>query len=324
MPEPWVIATSPHKPALPIRPVRRTSKQVRASLRHAAFTTAPIWLSRGRLARAHNGRPLQLVNRTITLPNLPHALDGLTITHLSDLHIGRLTTPDQLPRILEGIQQAKGDLIAITGDFVDLSLHVLDEVTAALRSLSAPLGVYLVPGNHDYLVNQHEFVDRVRASGLRLMVNESHIVEHAGCRISVAGIDYVHGKRGIAQAVHKTLRAARPAPLTLPFDFSLLLAHHPDAFDTAARHRVNLTLSGHTHGGQFILGNGFSKKGSLGLGSLAFRYPRGLYLRDDSYLYVTTGIGSWFPLRVNCPAEIAKLTLRRAPAHPHRHGHVRV
>ncbi|MCE9591774.1 MAG: metallophosphoesterase [Planctomycetes bacterium] len=295
---------------------------MRATLRHVAFTSAPLWLSRGSFGRAHNNRPLCLARHTITLPNLPQALDGLTITHLSDLHIGRLTTAAQLPRILEVVASAKGDMIAVTGDFIDLSLKVLDDVIAAMHKLSAPLGVYMVPGNHDYLVDPHGFVDRFRAAGLRLMLNEAEIVEHAGCRMCIAGVDFVHGKRGLSRVVHDTLRAARPTPSTPRFDLSLLLAHHPDAFDPACRHRVDLTLSGHTHGGQFILGNGVTRKGSLGLASLTSRYPRGLYRRDNSYLYVTTGIGAWFPLRVNCPAEVALLTLRRAPAHPHRHGHV--
>jgi len=320
----FVITRPPQGPAeTPATPKRRLgSKRVRAKLRHAAFTTAPIWLTRGKLARAHNLRPIDLTHRTITLPHLPLALEGLTITHLSDLHIGRLTTPDQLPRILGAAQQVNGDIIALTGDFVDLSLKVLDEVIAGIQKLKAPLGVYLVPGNHDYLDNPHEFVSRIRRSGLRLMVDESDVISHAGCRIAITGLDYRHGKRRIASAVHRILRAARPAPTIPPADLSLLLSHHPDAFDTATRHRVDLTLSGHTHGGQFVLGDSVSRKGSLGLGSLAFRYPRGLYRQDNSYLYVTTGVGAWFPMRVNCNAEIAKLTLHRAPAHPHKHGHV--
>ena len=83
--------------------------------------------------------------------------------------------------------------------------------------------------------------------------------------------------------------------------------------DAACRHGLDLTLSGHTHGGQLLLSNHRGRKGSIGLGSLAFQYPRGLYRRGDHHLYVTSGVGSWFPWRVRCPAEIACLVMRRQP-----------
>ncbi|MCX5660023.1 MAG: hypothetical protein NTW19_09915, partial [Planctomycetota bacterium] len=202
------------------------------------------------------------------------------------------------------------DLIAVTGDFVDLSLDVLDEVIAALRSLEAPLGVHLVMGNHDYLDDGPQLIRRFREAGLGLLLNESIDIPHNGCRISVAGIDFHHRPAGLARHVHRTLGAVRRRNEP---DLSLLLAHHPDAFDFACRHHVDLTLSGHTHGGQLVFSNLRGKKGSIGLGSLAFRYPRGLYQRGHCHLYVNSGVGSWFPLRVNCPAEIACLTLRCQP-----------
>src|SRR5687767_9205678 len=117
---------------------------MRARIRHAAFTSAPIWFSRGRLARVKPERPLLVARRSIFLPDLPEALDGFKVTHLSDLHIGRLTTPAHLPHIIEAAARLQGDLIAVTGDFVDLRLDVLDVVIDALKQLSAPLGVYMV------------------------------------------------------------------------------------------------------------------------------------------------------------------------------------
>lgn len=260
-----------------------------------------------------------MVRRSIHLPELPERLDGLKITHLSDLHIGRLTTPDHLPHIVDACQRAKGDLIAVTGDFVDFSNNVLDDVINAMRRLEAPLGVYMVVGNHDYLDNGHDLIHRFKDAGLKLLLNQHDAIEHRGCRINISGIDYAHHPRKLAHLVHRTLRGSTQRKAS---DLSLLLAHHPDAFDTACRHHVDLTLSGHTHGGQVVLSNWWSKKGSVGLGSLAFRYPRGLYRRGNNYLYVTSGVGSWFPLRVNCPAEIALLTLKCQepngvePSHP--------
>jgi predicted MPP superfamily phosphohydrolase len=253
---------------------------MRARIRHAAFTSAPVWLSRGRLARVHPDHCLTLTQRSLVMPDLPDALDGLKITHLSDLHIGRLITTAHLPHIIESARRCEGDLIAVTGDFVDLSLNVLDEVIAALVKLEAPLGVYLVPGNHDYLADGPELIRRFRDANLKLMLNESVKVRRDGQEISIAGIDYDDRPSKLARMVHRTVRTPRSAA---PPGLSLLLAHHPDAFDQAARQGVDLTLSGHTHGGQVVLSNSRGKKGSIGLGSLAFQYPRGLYQRGKSY-----------------------------------------
>lgn len=288
---------------------RRTAKQVKASLRHAAFTRAPVWLTRGRLARVRPNHCLTITRRGLHLPDLPDELDGLKVTHLSDLHIGALTTPEHLPGIIESAKRCEGDIVAVTGDFVDLSLSVLDDVIASLTQLSAPLGVYMVPGNHDYLDDGQKLIRSFRDAGLKMLMNEHVHLEHNGKKIAVAGIDYAHKPTTLARMVHRTCRRAK----TDKHDLSLLLAHHPDAFDPASRDGVDLTLSGHTHGGQFVLSNKLGKKGSIGLGSLAFRYPRGLYRRGDSYLYVNSGVGSWFPLRVRCPAEVACLTLRSHP-----------
>ena len=96
------------------------------------------------------------------------------------------------------------------------------------------------------------------------------------------------------------------AALRQPGAFPILMAHHPHAFDAAAAAGLPLTLSGHTHGGQLMLGD------DLGAGPLFFRYWSGVYRRGASQLVVSNGVGNWFPLRINAPAEIVHLTLRTA------------
>lgn len=246
------------------------------------------------------------LQRDIVLPELPDALDGLRITHLSDLHIGKLTTPEHLPRILDICHSLKGDMIAITGDFIDLSQGVLDDVIDALKKLEAPLGVYLVPGNHDYLENGPKLVRKFRNANLNLLMNKSVILEHREAKITIAGVDYGHQRAHRSQFVRSTMDKAMEQG---PTDLKILLAHHPDAFDEACRYGVDMTLSGHTHGGQLILKHTNGKRGSIGLGAMAFKYPRGLYQRGHRHLHVTSGVGSWFPLRVQCPSEIVSLTL---------------
>jgi predicted MPP superfamily phosphohydrolase len=292
------------------RAAGQTLRKVKARLRHAALTTMPLWLSRGKLRTTRSVMRVHLVERSVALANLPDALDGLRIAHLTDLHIGSLVGPDRLPAIVEATNGLRGDLIAVTGDFVDLSLKVLDQVIAAMAQLHAPLGVYFVPGNHDYLDNGGRLIARFREAGLRMLINEAVTLTHHDRRIVVSGVDFPHQPRDMRTFVQQAMRSA---PRRKDDGLRILLSHHPDAFDAAVKHRIDLTLAGHTHGGQVVLSNGRGKKGSLGLGSLAHRYPRGLYQRSGCYLYVNSGVGSWFPLRVNCPAEIACLTLRNEP-----------
>ena len=289
---------------------KQSLRRMKAKLRNAAFTRMPIWLSRGRLRKSKSVSRIQIVERTIGLSDLPDALDGLRIAHLTDLHIGALVEPSRLQAIVDQTNAIAGDMIAVTGDFVDLSLNVLDEVIDAMKSLTAPLGVYFVPGNHDYLDNGPRLIKAFQDAGLRMLMNESVLLDYEGHRVVICGIDWAHKAGDMRQYVRQALHGAGRHKQD---DLRILLSHHPDAFDTAVNHHVDLTLAGHTHGGQVVLSNNHGKKGSIGLGSLAHRYPRGLYRRGNSYLYVNSGVGTWFPLRVNCPAEIACLTLRCEP-----------
>jgi uncharacterized protein len=271
------------------------------------LTKAPMWISRGRVARNRSVRRIRSTRHDITIAGLPPALEGLRITHLSDLHVGELLGPAAIPGIVAQANGLGGDLIVLTGDFVDFSLSVLDPMIDALRKLHAPMGVFMVPGNHDYLEDGPQLLRRFRQAHFKMLVNESAVVMHKKCRVLIAGVDFAQKHDKLSRMVHRTLLKA---PKDSPIDLRLLLAHHPDAFDAACRHSVHLTLSGHTHGGQLALSSKRGRKGSIGLGSLAFQYPRGLYQRDGCYLHVTSGVGSWFPWRIRCPAEIALLTLR--------------
>jgi predicted MPP superfamily phosphohydrolase len=108
------------------------------------------------------------------------------------------------------------------------------------------------------------------------------------------------GDEAIRTAMDNLLQQRRPDA------FPILLAHHPHAFDRAAEAGIPVTLAGHTHGGQLMLSD------NLGFGPLMFRYWSGEYGRGTSKLFVSNGVGNWFPLRTHAPAEIVHLTLRRA------------
>ena len=171
--------------------------------------------------------------------------------------------------------------------------------------MEARFGVAIIEGNHDLIENPREFETRVRASGIPFLLDESIIVNVHGFPVQLLGLRwtraYGEGRDAAIGAEVKKLLEQRNAGA-----FPILLAHHPHAFDAAAEAQMPLTLSGHTHGGQLMLNE------QLGFGPALFRYWSGLYERGASKLIVSNGVGNWFPLRVNAPAEIVHLTLRRA------------
>ena len=283
---------------------KRRAKRRRAALRHAVFTRGPIRLTRGRLSRVRPGEDFALNTRTVHLPDLADELCGLRITHLSDPHIGELVTPDHLPYIVEAVNEFGGDMIAATGDFIDLSNKHLPAVVEAMGQLEAPLGAWFVLGNHDYLDNATEVKRAFREAGLNLLVNQAGRIDCDGLTVAVGGIDWTADDAMIERLVRRTARRMGEA------DLSILLAHHPHAFDAACRRGIDLTLSGHTHGGQLLLSDRRGKKGSIALGGFGFKYTRGLYTRGEHCLYVSSGVGSWFPWRFRCPAEITSLELQ--------------
>jgi len=280
----------------------------------------PLKISGGRLGTGRGLDRLVVVERTVALPELPDGLDGLRIAHVSDLHVGDLMPVTRVGELVARVNTLKPDLVALTGDYVDYTLEgILEPLAEVLAGFEAPLGRHLVLGNHDHLVNGPRVVKNLRAAGLLPLLEASRRIEHHGRTIALAGIDYDRRPQALAERVGRAARKARQFP---PADLRLLLSHHPDAFDPGRRHGFDLTLAGHTHGGQVVMARERGTKGSVGFGSLAFQYPRGLYRLGGRYLHVTSGVGSWFPLRWRCPAEIALLTLRAAsppdddPAHP--------
>jgi predicted MPP superfamily phosphohydrolase len=171
--------------------------------------------------------------------------------------------------------------------------------------MESGFGIAIIEGNHDLIENPRKFETRVRASGIPFLLDESMIVDVRGFPLQLFGLSWtrVYGKgrdAAIAAAVNKLLTQREPNA------FPILLAHHPHAFDAAADAQLPLTLSGHTHGGQLMLNE------QLGFGPAMFRYWSGLYERGTSKLIVSNGVGNWYPLRMNAPAEIVHLTLRRA------------
>lgn len=235
----------------------------------------------------------------VPVRGLPPGLRGLRIAQISDLHAGPTIRRREVERVAERVLALEPDLIAVTGDLADGTPERLADALAPLARLRAPLGVYYVPGNHEYYWGAREWLAQARALGWTPLVNESRVVSRGGADLLVAGVPDEQGGLfvpGHAPDHRKAAAAGAGA------GFRLLLAHRPDGAAAAARAGFDLQLSGHTHGGQFF-------PASLFIG-LFHRYARGLHRAGRMWIHVSPGTGYWGPPhRFGVPAEITLLTL---------------
>ena len=244
-----------------------------------------------------------------SIPGLPREFDGLAIAQVSDLHVGPHTSRRFLARVVRTIRDLSPDVIAVTGDLVDDRAEDVDAYASALGSLDAPLGVFMIPGNHDVYAGWDLVERRLRQDvSARLLLNEAHLIRRGDAMLVLAGTgDPAGGGRGqsrVAPDVDRTLAGA-PNGATI-----VALAHNPALWPALAQRGVALTLSGHTHWGQLAVP-------SLGwsLASPFLKHAMGAYRDRDSLLYISPGTGYWgIPFRLGAFPEVTLIRLRRAPA----------
>jgi uncharacterized protein len=237
---------------------------------------------------------------TVSLKDLPQALDGMRIAHLTDTHVGKFTRGRVLDDLVTATNRLDADLVLFTGDLIDNSLRDLPAAVKMLQAMQSRAGLFIIEGNHDLFEDPKGFERGVRDAGLTLLRNQAATVNVRGVTVQLLGIVWKHGAAAMARDVDAM------AKLRDPGAFPILLAHHPHAFEQAALHHFPLTLAGHTHGGQVML------TPDIGAGPAMFRYWSGLYEKSGLALVVGNGSGNWFPLRIHAPAEIIHLTLRKA------------
>lgn len=250
-------------------------------------------------------RWLHVRQLTATFPALPTALEGMRIVQVSDLHIGPQTSRRFLERVRAAIDASGADLIAITGDLVDDHAPDSAHYAAALGDLYAPLGVYVVPGNHDVYANWPAVRAELERLPVTILVNESRVVRRNGGQFAIAGTGDPAG-RWVA-----TSRAAPDIDATLrdvpAGEFTIALAHNPSLWSALADRGVHLTLSGHTHWGQLAL-----PRFRWSLAGVFLDHAMGVIARDASVLYIHPGTGFWgIPFRIGARPEVTIIELRR-------------
>ncbi len=237
----------------------------------------------------------------VPVTGLPATLEGFTIVQISDIHVGATIRGGYVSAIVDAVNSLQADLIAVTGDIVDGSVAQLATHTEPLARLSARHGAFFITGNHEYYSGAHAWAAEMRRLGLHVLLNEHQVVEHDGAHVVVAGItDYSAEHFDPAE---KSDPAAALAGAPANAAFTLLLAHQPRSGFAARGLGIDLQLSGHTHGGQFLPWNWFVR--------LQQPFTAGLHRFGDFRIYVSRGTGYWGPpLRFGAPSEITRLRLR--------------
>lgn len=237
----------------------------------------------------------------VRIPNLPRELHGLRLVQLTDIHLSPFLSEKELARAVDMANELKGNIAVVTGDLVTSSGDPLDTCLRQVARLRAEAGIYGCLGNHEVYAR---VTDRATAGGARLGIRflrqQSASLRFRGKEINLVGVDYQRmGDRG------RYLRGADK--LLVPGATNILLSHNPDVFDAAARQGFDLTVSGHTHGGQVtveILNQ------TLNVARFYTPYVYGLYQNGNSSVWVSRGIGTvGLPARIGAPPEVVLLRL---------------
>ena len=272
-------------------------------LNSVATAEKPLRALAGNLSKVarhaiNEANSLSLERVTIRLKRLPHQLDGFRIVHLSDTHHSPFTGLDHIERAVDFANSLKPDMFCLTGDYVSHERKYIAPVAEVLGRLRSQLGTFACLGNHDHWTDAELVTDLFRGEGIEMLVNEGRRIEFKGGSFWIAGVDdHMVGKTDLKAALSGAF----------PDEMKLLLAHNPVILRRAARKNIDLTLSGHTHGGQIKVRD--PEKRILPQRKL----KAGLHRRYDSQIYITRGIGTVVvPIRYQCPPEVSLLELRKA------------
>jgi predicted MPP superfamily phosphohydrolase len=288
-----VFQVGRHIAGAPADPARRLAV---ARLLGGGVGVAALGLAAGGMANAL--RELAVKRVKVPMAKLPAAASGYRIVQVTDIHVGPTIGKGFIEEMVARINDLEPDLVAITGDLVDGSVEDLGPLCAPLAQLRAKDGVFFVTGNHEYYSGASEWVAFLPSLGIKVLRNERVSIrgEHG---FDLAGVDDWTA-RGQAPGHGPDLpKALEGRDVTRAL---VLLAHQPKAIVEAAERGVDLVLSGHTHGGQFIPWN-FAVR-------LQQPYVAGLHTHGTAQIYVSEGTGYWGPpMRVGTRAEITEIEL---------------
>lgn len=268
--------------------------------------------------------PLSVEQLTVKIAGLSASLQGKKLVHLSDFHYDGLRLSDaMLAEAIAVSNQAQADLILLTGDYVTTTPEPIHQLTQHLKKLQSHHGIYAILGNHDlyYKYSKTEITDALTNIGIHVLWNE--IAYPLGTELPIVGLADYYSREFNPAEIFQQLDPSKPR---------LVLVHNPDTAQHLQDWRVDLQLSGHTHGGQIIIpGIGavlpYHKKIIRKIPMrVRRRFPcllkeffiirhwewsQGLHRIGSNQLYVNRGLGTYFPGRIFCPPEVTVITLEK-------------
>lgn len=240
---------------------------------------------------------LRLERATIPIDGLPSALEGFKIALLADFHLYPHTRLELIEEAVRLANSLKPDLTLLGGDYVLKTANSIFDLAPALARLDAVHGVFCILGNHDHWRGLDVVSQGLKSSGLPVLRNRGLTLKIGRRNLYLAGVDDGWAGRSDLAAALEGLPDGAPC---------IVLMHEPDFADPfSADPRISLQLSGHSHGGQVR----FPLIGSPFLPPYGRKYDKGLYRVGGMPLFTTVGIGVTVPLRLNCPPEVAEITL---------------
>jgi predicted MPP superfamily phosphohydrolase len=268
----------------------------RAALKGVVATTVGAITGAGAYGVAWERHHVGTTRAALPVSGLAPALDGLRIGFITDIHHSEMVPADDVRAAVDLVTAAQPDLIVLGGDYVTWGDRAfVGPVAELLEPLTAPNGVFAILGNHD---DDRDMPAALTAKHIEVLKDSRTRVQIRGEGLELAGIRFWTRK---TSEIARVVGRAR--------DTVLLLAHDPRRLDEAADLDVPAILSGHTHGGQVVI---------PGVGALARRrFPvlSGLGSRGNTWMFVSRGVGTvYVPIRINCPPEVAIVTLKRKSA----------
>jgi predicted MPP superfamily phosphohydrolase len=285
-------------------PSRRRKRWIRAGICIVLLVAVTLAYGFGETYR------LDVKEYAFTSADLPKSFDGTRVVFLTDIHRGRFFSQERVADLVDRVNALQPDLIVLGGDYVRADVGYEASCFTELARLQAPLGRFAVLGNHDY--GEHDddastpdqAIREADSAGITLLRNEGAWIERNGGRIRIGGVgDYEEDVPRLAPA----LGDARPE------DFVLLLSHNPDFSESLPSGAVDLTLSGHTHGGQVSI---FGLWAPYVPSDYGQKYRTGIVSNGATTVIVSNGIGTSTipPIRILVRPQIVVVTLHSSPS----------
>lgn len=240
----------------------------------------------------------------VPLTDLPKEFHGTTILQISDVHVGQTIKRDFVEMLVEMSNELKPDMVVLTGDLIDGVHSQLAQELEAFKKIEAPLGRFMVPGNHEYYWGIDHWINFWRDLGFKTLINEHSLVQKENVHIAIGGVHDYSAKHVDGSYVSSPLEAFKNSQ---PEMLKILLAHQPRSVFEATKAGVHLQISGHTHSGQYFPYNF--------LIYFFQPYVKGLHHHSEkTWIYVNQGTGYWGPpSRFGVPPEITLIELVKPP-----------